>query len=323
MAVILMSALTLQISVFALGTATAAFLAFGIRSILTSRKDPLRARMERSVGASSAMAGNEFSLAEGQEKSIFAAALEPLAKVARPGSEKELAGIKAKLSHAGHRSDSAVSMFLGSKVLLGVVGALGMHLYDTVRPEPMESGTTYLIVAMFCGFYAPNVWLSGRVSERQAAINLALPDAMDLLVTCVEAGLALEAAITRICGEIRLASPILALELSQASLEMRAGLTRGEAFRRLAERSGVEELKYLSSVIVQAEMFGTSVAQSLRVMSEAMRTRRTQRAEKNAAGASVKMMIPLILCIMPSLFIVILGPAVINILRNFMPVAGG
>lgn len=322
MAMFLVSAGALQLGIFALAAFAIGFLIVGLRAVLVGRDDSLRARMQRSVALTEGALGGE--LADGPRvSSLIDAVLRPLAKVATPSDAQELAGLKAKLSHAGYRSEHAVTTFLGAKVAFALAGAMLVRLYASLQPEPPQNATMDLLVGMALGFYAPNLWLSGRATERKAAVNLALPDAMDLLVTCVEAGLALEGAIMRICSEIRLASPLLSAELSQAALEMRAGLTRSEAFRRLADRTGVEELKYLSSVISQAEVFGTSVAKSLRVMSESMRVRRTQTAEKNAATASVKMMIPLILCIMPSLFIVLLGPAVINIMRQFMPTVSG
>ncbi|MFT3926088.1 MAG: type II secretion system F family protein [Myxococcales bacterium] len=310
----------LQIAVFVLSTATISFLLVGLRSIAASREDPIQRRMRRTT-QSAVEARSLGSIAA--EDSLLDAAVRPIAKVAKPGDEVELAGLKARLSHAGYRSERALYTFLAAKVILCMLGAGAVLIANMARVQPTDRLALYTVVAMMVGFYFPNLWLAGRVADRKSAINHGLPDAMDLLVTCVEAGLGLEGALNRIAGEIRLSVPLLAEELTQAALEMRAGLTRGEAFRRLAQRTGVDELKYLASVIVQAEVFGTSIATSLRVMSEAMRIRRTQTAERYAAAASVKMTIPLVMCILPSLFTFLLGPAVINIARIMVPAMGG
>ena len=139
---------------------------------------------------------------------------------------------------------------------------------------------------------------------------------MDLLVTCVEAGLCLDAAMARVTAEMELAAPVLAQELKQMLLEIQAGVRRSDAFHRLSNRTGVEDLRTLSAMIIQTEMFGTSVARALRVHAEGMRTKRMQRAEEKAAMVSVKMTIPLIMCILPSLFAVVLGPAIAMITKR-------
>jgi tight adherence protein C len=192
-----------------------------------------------------------------------------------------------------------------------------------VRPQPFRNAALFTIVFMAIGFYLPAFWLSGRVKERQSAVNHALPDALDLLVTCVEAGLGLDAALNRVAEELSLSAPLLSKEMSQAALEMRAGMARGEAFRRLAARTGVEELRNLAAMIVQTEVFGTSIAKSLRVQSDAMRVRRMQLAEERAATVAVKLTVPLIFCILPALFAVLMGPATVRIIRILMPTLTG
>ena len=159
-------------------------------------------------------------------------------------------------------------------------------------------------------FFLPNLWLRGQIQKRQMLIEDALPDSMDLLVTCVEAGLSLDAAMGRVAQELELVAPILAQEMKQTLLEIQAGVRRSDAFHRLSTRTGVEDLRTLSAMIIQTELFGTSVARALRVHAEGMRTKRMQRAEERAAMVSVKMTVPLILCILPSLMAVVIGPAV-------------
>ena len=157
---------------------------------------------------------------------------------------------------------------------------------------------------------------AARSQERQQIIEDALPDAMDLLVTCVEAGLSLDAAMSRVAQELELVAPVLAQEMKQTLLEIQAGVRRSDAFHRLSTRTGVEDLRTLSAMIIQTEMFGTSVSRALRVHAEGMRTKRMQRAEEKAAMVSVKMTVPLIMCILPSLFAVVIGPAIAMISKR-------
>jgi tight adherence protein C len=160
------------------------------------------------------------------------------------------------------------------------------------------------------------MWLKSKITQRKEVISDALPDSMDLLVTCVEAGLSLDAAMGRVAAELELVAPVLAQEMKQTLLEIQAGVRRSDAFHRLSTRTGVEELRTLSAMIIQTEMFGTSVSRALRVHAEGMRTKRMQRAEEKAAMVSVKMTIPLIMCILPSLFAVVLGPAIASIAKR-------
>lgn len=315
----------IYVGVFVLVGGAVGALLYGLRSMIATRPDPIARRMRTSIlpqgAAEAAVQQSSIAPAAGR-RSLVDAALRPLASVAKPTDEDELEGLRQRLSHGGYRSERALYGYLVAKLVLCVGGAGALLWYNAAQPQPLEQAALYTVVAMIFGFYAPNLWLSGRVSERQAELSHALPDALDLLVTCVEAGLGLDLALNRVANEVGLASPLLANELLQTSLEMRAGLSRGEAVRRLASRTGVDELKYLASIIVQTELFGTSVAKSLRVMSEGMRIRRSQRAEERAATVAVKMTIPLVLCILPSLFCVLLGPAVVNIIRIMLPALG-
>jgi tight adherence protein C len=189
-----------------------------------------------------------------------------------------------------------------------------------MRPrEPLPYAWLIALMLGALGFYAPNLWLSSRVEQRQLLISRALPDTLDLLVTCVEAGLGVEASLARVTQEIHLSAPLLAVELQHTLVEINAGRPRTEAFRRLAERTGLDDLRSLSATFIQTEMFGTSVAQALRIYSASMRIRRTHRAEEKAATVAVKMMVPMILFILPSLLCVILGPAVVRMVHALLP----
>src|SRR6266702_2845783 len=252
----------------------------------------------------------------------LAESLGPVAKAAQPLDEEELSRLRLKLSRAGFRSERGVQLFLASKILLALGLALAFLWTNSLRAEPFEQ-SAFLAVALFAtGFYLPNMWLSSRVKARQLVIERGLPDTLDLLVTCVEAGLGLDAALQRVAAETRLAWRVLGEELEQTFLEVKAGIPRVEAFRRLAHRTGVGELKSLSATLAQTQTFGTSVGLALRVQAEGVRVRRMQRAEELAGYVSVKMALPLTFCILPTLFAAILGPAIIKI-SEFLPTLGG
>lgn len=261
------------------------------------------------------------SLAANEEPGPIARLLRPLAAIARPSTE-DAGRLRERLSWAGIRGHHAIEAFLGAKVALGLLLG-GGFLIATMFGEPPEHRGALVVVLTSAGFFGPNQWLSGRIKERQRAISMTLADALDLLVVCVEAGLGVEAAIARVVGEIHLSAPVLAKELSHTMLEIRAGVARSEAFRRLATRTGVEELRALAAMLVQTEMFGTSVANALRTQASTMRIQRTQRAEERGATAAARMVIPLVLFILPALLTVIIGPAAIRISRTLMPIMGG
>ena len=246
-----------------------------------------------------------------------------LSRLVRPSEASEISRVRARLDHAGLRGEHALELYLGSKLLLSLALAGGFFGLTTLSARAIPHATSLTIVLAAIGFYAPSMWLSGRVEERQRLLSRALPDALDLLVVCVEAGLGVEAAIARVVQEIGLRAPLLAREFGQLTLEVRAGVARGEAFRRLAARTGLDELRALAATLVQTELFGTSIARALRMQSEGMRIKRSQRAEERAATVATKMLVPLILCVLPSLFTVILGPAAVRIVRSLLPSLGG
>ncbi|HKF52536.1 MAG TPA: type II secretion system F family protein [Candidatus Acidoferrales bacterium] len=224
------------------------------------------------------------------------------------GSKTEL-----MLVRAGYRSSNAVLAMQGVKILLpavlvGIVFATGIY-----RQNPF----VFPLIAAVVGFLAPDLWLSSRVSARQHRLRKGIPDGLDLLVICVEAGLGLDQALLRVAQELRIAHPELSDELQRVNLEMRVGKTRIEALRELARRTGLEDIKSLVTMLIQTERFGTSIAQSLRVHSDDLRTKRRQRAEERSAKTSVKMVPALVFFIFPALMVVILGPAVLAILRDF------
>jgi tight adherence protein C len=254
-----------------------------------------------------------------REKTLarIASILRPFAKLAKPGEGEELSRIQTRLVQAGYRGEQAVEIFLGVKLLLTPIAIIILWQINVHLDQPYEFPMSFALAMIACGiaFFLPNLIVTSKVQERQQGIEQPLPDAIDLLVTCVEAGLSLDAAMARVAQEMELVAPILAQELKQTMLEIQAGVKRSDAFHRLSMRTGVEDLKSLSAMIIQTEMFGTSVSRALRVHSEGMRTKRMQRAEEKAAMVSVKMTVPLILFILPSLMVVVMGPAALMIIN--------
>lgn len=239
--------------------------------------------------------------------------ISPLARLTG-ADEAELSRLRKQLGWAGYRGERAPQVFLASKVLGGAGALVVFAFLSTLRAEGIPNAVPVSVFAVGAAFFLPNLWLRSQISARQGEIERALPDALDLLVTCVESGLGLDGAFQRVAGELGTAYPILAEELNLTFLEVKAGVARAEAMRRLADRTGVADLRSLSATLNQTEMFGTSVSGALRVQAEGMRVKRSQRAEEKAAMLSVKMALPLAFCILPCMFAVILGPAAVNIL---------
>ena len=292
--------------------------AFGVRAAASA---PRAAVLERAKRVTRVAVEQPVALTA-KEASVWVSLLAPLGGLARPKEVSEMSRVRQMLMHAGLRGEHAVESFFGAKVVLALLLGGGLLALSASLPAPIPRARAISVVLLSVGFYAPNVWLQRRIRSRQAALNTSLADTLDLIVTCVEAGLGLDAALARIGKEIELSAPELAGELGQTTLEIQAGVARAAAFRRLAERTGVEELRALSAIIIQTEMFGTAIARALRVHAASMRTRRSHRAEEKGATASVKMMLPLILCILPSLFSIILGPAVVRIVTLLGPALG-
>jgi len=231
-----------------------------------------------------------------------------------PVSTKNLPHTQRMMARAGYRRPESVMAMQGVKVLLPL--ALLALVYFTGFYH--ESPIFILAAAAIGGYLLPEYWLTSRVRRRQNQLRLSLPDCLDLLVVCVEAGLALDQSFIRVTSELRIVHPELCEELDLVNAEIRIGRTRVEALRELSDRTGVDDIKALVAMLVQTERFGTSIAQSLRVHSEELRTKRRQRAEELAAKATVKMIPPLVFFIFPALFVVILGPAMISLYRHFI-----
>lgn len=236
-------------------------------------------------------------------------------KKSEDGTIKQIRFLKA-----GIRNPKAGLIFWGVKcfltiLFLAIFLVLRIFVFTVMNPQL----TLALGVFMpFLGFYLPDIWLRQKTEKRQEKLLKALPDALDLMVVCVEAGMGLDEAINRVAKESKIQSRELSDEFAFLSLELRAGKQRQDALQNLAERTDLEEVKNLVTLLIQADKFGTNIADTLRVYSDTFRTERFQRAEEMAAKMPVKLIFPLILFIFPALFIVIIGPAIISIYRNFI-----
>ncbi|AYH45641.1 type II secretion system F family protein [Azoarcus sp. DN11] len=249
----------------------------------------------------------------------------PLAKLSAPKDSADTSSLRARFLHAGVRNPAAPLAFFGVKTALALGLPLLVYFAVLISKPELEFQGTLLVVLLAAafGYYLPNLVLNRMIFVRQREIFETFPDALDLMTVCVEAGLGIEAALVRVADEMQHKSVALAEELHLVTLELRAGLERARALRNLAMRTGVEEVEGFVAMIIQAERFGTSIAASLRVHSDMLRTRRRQRAEEAAAKIALKLLFPLIFCIFPSLMLVLLGPAMIQIYRILLPTFSG
>lgn len=248
----------------------------------------------------------------------------PFAELSSPTGNWEASPLRIKFLNAGIRHDDARLIYFGIKTLLPLVFAA--LAYMALRTTTHSDGLTfllYLMSAAMIGCYLPNLLLHWKISMRRREIFESFPDAADLMLVCVEAGLGLDAGLTKVADEIKMKSVALAEELHLTNLEMRAGGTREKSLRNLALRTGIEEIGTFATMLTQADKFGTSIGESLRVFSDDLRHKRQVRAEEMAAKVPTKMLVPLVVFIFPSIIMVILGPAVIQIIRTIMPMLSG
>jgi tight adherence protein C len=233
-----------------------------------------------------------------------------------PQSRSEMGKLQQRLITAGYRGHDAIAVFFG--IRLGCALAMFALL---ATPIVMTPNLSLALLGCGLGYLLPSMALGRMAKKRQHKIRIGLPDALDLLVVSVEAGLGLDQAMQRVGTELDFAHPELSEELRLINLELRAGKARADALRNLAERTGVDDIVSLVAMLVQTDKFGTSVAQSLRVHSDTVRTKRRQRAEEAAAKTGVKMVFPLVFCIFPAIWIVTIGPAVIKFIEIIVPMA--
>jgi tight adherence protein C len=230
-----------------------------------------------------------------------------------PKSDKEISIVLQRLTRAGYRGESAVKVFYGCKLVTPILLAAIALVTGLANFGPFF---VYLL-ALGGGFLAPDFWLGKKIEKRQKKLNRGLPDVLDLLVICMEAGLSLDQATARTAHELAQSQPELSDELNIVVLEQRAGRARSDAWKNMSDRTGVESLRNLVSMLVQTEQFGTSIAKMLRVHSDSLRVQRIQMVEELASKTSVKLVFPLVLFIFPALFLVTLGPAAIVMVESF------
>jgi tight adherence protein C len=223
--------------------------------------------------------------------------------------------LRRRLVRGGFQSPGAPAVYWGIRIALPLALMAATLLFV---PFAGTIGLLFGVLAAGFGWLAPSFYLDARIRKRQKELRLALPDTLDLLVTTVEAGLGLNQAMVRVAQEISQISPQMAQELTLVNLEIRAGKSREESLRALGDRSGVEDLRSLATMLIQTDRFGTSVVQALRVHADTMRVKRKQRAEEEAAKTAVKILFPLLVFIFPALFVVLMGPAAINIYRTLI-----
>jgi len=292
-----------------------AFLLIGSGGLLIFYRDKIQDRISSALYPRAQK--KSFTSTIEETRHVIGGVVEHFEKIL-PKSQNEVSVAQQRLIRAGYRSDNAVKMFYGAKVICPVV----LLLLSWVTGAIHLGAFFILALAGGIGYLAPDFWLGRQISNRQKAIKKGLPDVLDLLVICVEAGLSLDQATARTAQELNKAQPELSDELGIVALEQRAGRARSDAWKHLAERTDVEEVRNLVSMLVQAEQFGTSIGKTLRVHSDTLRTKRVQEVEEKAAKLSVKLLFPLVLFIFPSLFVVVLGPAVMVMIESFQSLFG-
>ena len=292
--------------------------------IFVARRAPLESEVDRRLanlvskpGSMGTAESASDLIRTGKESSLFSR-LSILSKPLESRTDVERHRLALRLAQAGYRSDRADMVFLSLKMLLMMVGAtLGFLLAWWMKWTGMNVFNLTVLGAV-AGFQGPNLWLRSASRKRIERISMALPDSLDMLVLAVEAGLGLDAAIRRVADEMKGTFPELSEEWQLAARETQMGVLRAEAMRKMAERTGVSEMRSLVAILLQSEKFGTSIAHSLRVYSDSFRTKRFQRAEEIAAKLPVKLIIPLMLFIMPALFVVLVGPAALSLYHAFI-----
>jgi tight adherence protein C len=296
---------------FAIIAFLVAFLLIGSGGLLIFYRDRIQDRISSALYPRASQKKSISSTLE-ETRHVIGGVVEHFEKVL-PKSQQEISVTQQRLVRAGMRSENSVKMFYGAKVITPCALILLAWVTGAYHFGPIF----VFAIAAGGGFLGPDFWLGRKIANRQAEIRKGLPDVLDLLVICVEAGLSLDQAVARTAQELEKAQPALSDELGIVALEQRAGRARADAWKHLAERTDVDVVRNLVSMLVQAEQFGTSIGKTLRVHSDTLRTKRVQEIEEKAAKLSVKLLFPLVLFIFPSLFLVVLGPAVLVMADSF------
>lgn len=293
----------------ALAAAAVFALTMGMSAFVVGLLDPVRRRLGQLSSSSNERPSAAATMA--QSLSNFAAWV-------TPRSARERQRVERLLIHAGYRSPNARTLYYGVKALAVMILPIGVLVASPLFPK---LSTNQLMLgaagAGYLGWVACSAWLDKKVANRQRALRAGFSDALDLLVVCVESGLGLAPALQRVADELVVSHPDLGEELALVNAEMRAGVERGVALKNLSERTGLEDIRGMTALLVQTMRFGTSIAEALRIYSEEFRDKRTQAAEEQAAKIGTKMIFPLVLFLFPSFFLVVIGPAVIGLVEVF------
>ena len=274
--------------------------------------------MRRRARGEAAEDPQQSSTRDGINK-LLSKASPKLSSAIQPKNEKDVNKMRVKLDSAGFRSDKAVEMFLALQVLSGMFGLFFGGIGSIIAKGFSLTAVMYACGIALLFFLFPGVILSIIAKKRKEKIFLGLPDALDLMVVCVEAGLGQDQALRRVSEELDKAHPVIAAEFNQCNHQLQMGKTREHVLQELSDRNDVEDLKTLANVLIQVDRFGTSVGKALRTQSDAMRVRRKQIAEEKASKTAVALIFPLVLCIFPGIFVVLVGPAAITMVQELLP----
>jgi tight adherence protein C len=319
MLAMLSTSILIQIAIFG-GVAAAMWLA--LEFLGGSGKSRAVERLEE-LREPSGRRGERGHTASDSMTRLIAKASPSLSAPLKPKTEEDESKLKIRLQNAGYRSENAVTIFLGTKFLMLMIGFVaGGGSLAWFKGLTTEAGM-YTVAVAGIAFYLPDVivWFSKK--GRQDNIFYGLPDALDLMVVCVEAGLGLDQAMRKVSEEMKKSYRVLADEFALCNLQLQMGRARNEVLHELGVRTGVDDLKALAAILIQADKFGSSVAQALRVQSDSMRTRRSQMAEEKAAKTAVKLIFPLVIFIFPAIFVVLVGPAAITMINEMFPAMQG
>lgn len=250
--------------------------------------------------------------------SMLERAAPAISRVMQPATELEQSNLKLRMANAGFNSVAAPGLFLAIKLFALLAGCLAGGAFGLIRFGLVQKGMYSVVIGGGVAFYLPGMVLAYLTMTRKEKIFLSLPDALDLLVVCVEAGLGLDSGMRRVAEELSDTAPELCSEFNLCNFQLQMGRNRREVLHDLGIRSGVDDLKSLAAILIQADRFGSSIAQALRVQSDTMRVKRSQLAEERAQKTSVKMIFPLVLFIFPGIFVVLVGPAAISMINNLL-----
>ena len=289
---------------------------WAILSIFTKNKSRANERLEELRDPGSRRRRGEGN--GGKMNNMIEKAAPALSKALQPKTETEESNLKVRLANAGFSSPNAPRTFLALKLVGLIVGILFGAVYGFANMGASSNSWMAFVIGGGTGFYLPEGILTLLKWSRQQTIFLQLPDALDLLVVCVEAGLGLDAGMRRVSEELASGAPEVCHELATANMQLQMGKPRREVLHDLGVRTGVDDMRSLAAILIQADRFGSSIAQALRVQSDSMRTKRRQLAEEKAQGAAVKMIFPLVLFIFPGIFVILVGPAGIQLMDNIV-----